>query len=92
MVTLINPYDFSTKRCVYRKENYKGVPTFCETYIYVMDKRGYVLDAVVALVHQIPNIGEEVIYVKDSERGSATQPAKVITKAEYETWHAFVKS
>ena len=98
MVQVVNPYDFSTKTCVYDITclvmNQGGIPDGHEIHLYVMDDNDQVIDSVVAITRNIlPNIGEEVLFIdNDSRVGKSYKPAKVITRAEYETWHEFNKA
>lgn len=98
MVQVVNPYDFSTKTCVYDTTylimNQGGIPDGHEIHLYVMDDNDQVIDSVVAISRLLsPSIGEEVLFIENDERvGKCYKPAIVITRAEYETWHEFNKA
>jgi len=68
-------------------------PPLYDVYLYVMNSYGHVRDAVIAHAHKPRNVDEEVTYIVGNNGAENTSwPAKVITRAEYETWHEFDKS
>ena len=72
-----------------------------EVYLYVFNDDDEVINTVIGLSRQIPEPGDQVTFVihKAWRGGEVLDPAviapifkfkgKVITKAEYETWHEF---
>ena len=75
-----------------------SLPLFAnEVYLYLLDDCGNVINAVIGLSRRIPDPDDEVTYVmktdiKDVEDTDVKIHGRVITKAEYETWHEFEKS
>jgi len=76
-------------------------PFINEVYLYVFNDDDEVINTVIGLSRRIPEPGDQVTFVihKPLRGGEVLDPAviaptskfkgKVITKAEYETWHEF---
>lgn len=74
-------------------DNLVNPPIPHKIYLYLINENNEAINAVVGKGYRIPDIGEKVLFIMPNELETDIKwPGKVITKAEYETWHAFVKA
>ncbi len=88
---ILNDHMYVFEDCIEFDQFNSPIPN--KIYLYLINENNEAINAVVGKGYRIPYVGEKVMFIMPNELNVDTEwPGKVITKAEYETWHAFVKA